>query len=526
VGPADPNGLVELTVTIRGKKPMPEPSPASAPLTIEQIEDQFGADPSDVDLAAATFKDLGLSVTEASAGARTLKIEGTVATVEKVFSVSLGLYDSPTQAQYRGREGVIQIPSQLSGIVTGVFGLDERQVARRRPTMLRAKDQASGSATSLAPQVPADLESRYNFPPGTAAGQKIGILEFGGGYFASDLQMFCSQISKTPVPNVTTVAVGKKSLTLQQIEAIKNQQQRNSEFDASGEVNMDIQIVAGLCPGATILVYFAPFTQSGWINVLKKAIHDPSGPKVISVSWGAPEDTGDFTASAIQEIDNALKVAALAGVTVCISSGDDGAGDAANDGNAHLDFPASSPNALAVGGTMILPTGEIGWWEAPGARTQTGGGSTGGGRSTVFPTPSWQNVPVVSVRTGLAQGRCIPDVAALSGEPLYALIFDGQSQPNGGTSASAPLWTSLLARIAANLPAGKQVGFLTPKLYANGPNGKPLGHAVTTDITSGHNDVVAGNGLVAVTGYQSSAGYDAITGWGVPNGVVLQTALS
>ena len=146
------------------------------------------------------------------------------------------------------------------------------------------------------------------------------------------------------------------------------------------------------------------------------------------------------------------------------------------------------------------------------------------------PTPAWQNVGVVSLRTGQAAGRCIPDVSALSGEPLYNLIFVGEVAPNGGTSASAPLWASLLARIASNLPAGKTIGFLTPLLYHPGADGRPLGASVTTDIQVGHNDDLAfqdaAENFVPVTGYQAGAGYDAVTGWGVPNGQALQAALS
>lgn len=524
VGSADLADIVDLTITVRGKEPLIEPDPRVAPMSIEQIEGRFGADPADIEKVSNALRDMGFTVVSSSAGARTVQIRGPVAAAEKAFSVDLGLYESPNQPQYRGREGGIRIPAELSGIVTGVFGLDQRQVAKRRP--IKLADRATPSApAALAPQTPAQLESRYSFPAGTAQNQRIGILEFGGGYWESDLQMYCSQIANAAMPTVTVVPVGLQSLSLQQIKAITNKQQREMELDSSGEVNMDVQIVAGLCPGAEILVYFAPFTQSGWINVLKKAIHDPNGPKVISVSWGNPEDAGDLSPSAIQEINSTLQVAALAGVTICVSSGDDGAGDAVNDGLAHLDFPSSSPYVLAVGGTMIGET-ETGWWDSPGARTAQGGGSSGGGRSTVFPTPSWQNVPVVSVRTGKAEGRCTPDVSALSGSPLYALIFDGQTSPNGGTSASAPLWASLLARIAGNLPAGQALGFLTPRLYASGADGKPLGASVTTDITQGENSVLTSPTTRAVTGYEAGPGYDAVTGWGVPIGTALQAALA
>ena len=534
LGPSDPAQLVNITVVVRGKEELPEPDPAVAPLSIREIEQKYGADPKDIDKVSKVLsEDFGLEVVGSSAGARTMEIEGTVAQIDKAFEVDLGVYETAKQGKYRGREGGVRIPTKLSGLVVAVLGLDERQVARRRIAKSRL---TSGTATAAPPQAPEDLEERYSFPQGTSANQKIGILEFGGGVFESDLQIYCSKISKRPLPIVSVVPVGLKSLSLEQIQNIQDPQQRDNELDASGEVNMDVQVVAGLCPGAEILVYFAPFTQKGWVNILQKAVHDPEGPRVISVSWGAAEDSGDFSPAAIQAIDNELKVAANAGITICVSSGDDGAGDSVNDGKAHCDFPASSPYVLAVGGTMF-PDGaaEQGWWDTPGARTQNhGGGSSGGGRSTVFPTPSWQNVDIVSVRTGQAAGRCIPDICALSGFPLYKLIFDGKVSPNGGTSASAPLWASLLSRIAGNLPSGKQVGFLTPLFYQPGANGQPLGASVATDITVGHNDDLAFEDdstsppeiFKPVTGYQAGVGYDAVTGWGVPKGDALQAALA
>ena len=129
-------------------------------------------------------------------------------------------------------------------------------------------------------------------------------------------------------------------------------------------------------------------------------------------------------------------------------AGDDGSADEETDGRAHIDFPASSPHALAVGGTMLSGATDVVWWESPGERTGSGGGATGGGVSVVFPRPSWQDVQITSINAGSIDGRVIPDIAALAGPPLYDLIFAGQDQPNGGTSASTPLWAALIALMA------------------------------------------------------------------------------
>jgi len=243
------------------------------------------------------------------------------------------------------------------------------------------------------------------------------------------------------------------------------------------------------------------------------------------VSWGLAEDSPDWSAAARAEINNRLQAAAMLGITVCVSSGDDGSGDEMTDGRAHLDFPSSSPFVLSVGGTMLVGTAanptEQTWWESPGRRTRNGGGATGGGVSVFFPRPQWQNVTIKSVNKGTFDGRVNPDVAALAGPPLYDLIFLGSPQPNGGTSASAPLWASLLARVNASLPANKRQRFLTPLLYQNGANGRPRGSSGCTDITMGQN---ASNPKPGV-GYRAQQGFDAVSGWGVPDGLALVAVL-
>jgi kumamolisin len=165
---------------------------------------------------------------------------------------------------------------------------------------------------------------------------------------------------------------------------------------------------------------------------------------------------------------------------------------------------------------------EVTWWEKPGRRTNTGGGATGGGVSTMFARPPWQNVKVASLNSGSIDGRIMPDVSALAGEPLYDLVFVGKPQANGGTSASAPLWASLITRINGNLPAAKQQRFLTPLLYQNGSGGQPIGKTASRDVTVGNNASSPSPGK----GYKAGAGFDAVSGWGVPDGVKLQNELS
>jgi kumamolisin len=516
VGKIAPNEQVVVTIGLTGPKLPTTNEYVGQTLTSQELAEKFGASKGDADKVAKSLKKYGLKVLNVSLATRSMTVSGTAKDIEAAFKPGMVMMRSARDGDFRGRKGALQIPRELEGIVTGVFGLDQRRMADRK-TGTRAH---LGKTTSLAPLAPDDLEKRYNFPPGNATGQTIIVAEFGGGYFSEDVISYCNKFQR-PVPNVQALPVDAPAYTLQQILALPPQD-RKEALDDSVEVMMDVEIIAGLCSGANIFVYFSTFDQRGWIDLLNKAI--TARPVALSCSWGLPEDSSEWSANAISAIDDRLNAARLLGITVCVSSGDDGSGDEMTDGKAHIDFPSSSPNSLGVGGTMLIRTGskinEVVWWEPPGQRSG-GGGASGGGVSTIFPRPAWQKVKMKSLNPGSIDGRVAPDIAALSGEPYYDLIFYGKDAPNGGTSASAPLWASLIARVNANLPADKQQRFLTPLLYqAIGTT--TVGESCTRDVTVGDNTSNPDPGK----GYKAGRGYDAVTGWGVPDGVKLLNALA
>jgi kumamolisin len=267
-------------------------------------------------------------------------------------------------------------------------------------------------------------------------------------------------------------------------------------------------------------VYFAAgATDRDFLDAISQAVHDRvNNPGVISISWGGPESSA--TASFQTAFDEVLQSAAALGITVTVASGDSGAADEGPnewDGAAHVDFPASSPNALACGATNIqIANGKItreSVWNQQSADTQGDSfGSSGGGISTVFPMPAYQekaNLPK-NVSTGKS-GRGVPDVSG-DGDPAsgYLVRVDGQEFPIGGTSAVAPLWAGLIALL--NQKLGHRVGFINPILYAN--------PAALRDITIGSNRV--GD---AKLGYDAAPGWDACTGLGSPDGMKLLALL-
>jgi kumamolisin len=516
VGKPDPKQKIDVTLDLAGPDLPAADQFVGQTLTPEELAEKYGTKKADANKVAKVLRRFGLKIEDVSLATRSMRVSGTIAAMEAAFKPQLMLMRSARQGDYRGRQGTLQIPAELRGLVKSVLGLDQRRMARRKASSRAA---ASGSLAALGP---ADLEKRYNFPSGDCAGQKIAVAEFGGGYFASDVTAYCTKFQRQ-IPQIQPVSVDAPAYTLQQILALPKQQ-RMEELDNSIEVMMDVEIVAGLCAGADISVYFSTFDQQGWVDLLDKVITDK--PVVASVSWGLAEDDPSWSSSARTAIDNRLNSARLLGITVCISSGDDGSGDQIDDGRGHVDFPSCSPNTLSIGGTMLKKSGsavkEVTWWDSPGRRTNNGGGATGGGVSIFFNRPAWQNVKVKSINPKSIDGRVMPDVAALAGEPMYDLIIVNHPQVNGGTSASTPLWAALIARINAQLPVAKKQRFITPLLYQNGLNGQPIGKGASQDITTGNNTSNPKPGK----GYKAGKGFDAVTGWGVPDGVKLLAALA
>jgi kumamolisin len=504
IGPANPNETVDVTIRLRsraGKEPIVKPEEFNKPvekrkiLSRKEFEQRHGADPADIARVESFAHENKLTVKEKSAARRTVILTGTVAAVSHAFGVELKQYEHPTAGRYRGRVGVIHLPSELHGIVEGVFGLDNRPQAkphfRRRHPRVGAKDASGTSYT------PAQVAELYDYPTGLdGTGECIALLELGGGFNPTDLKNYWKQVGLSKTPTVTAVPVGNGS---------------NSPGDpngADGEVMLDIEVSGSIAPGSKIVVYFAENTDAGFLNAITTAIHDSTNaPSILSISWGGPESS--WTQQAMTSMDEAFQSAAAMGVTVLVAAGDDGSTDGVTDGEQHVDFPSSSPNVLACGGTKLVGSGttissEVVWNEEANNE-----GATGGGVSGFFALPSYQSsagVPASSNPQGFA-GRGVPDVAG-DADPTtgYNTLVDGQSGVIGGTSAVAPLWAGLIALI--NQGIGKPVGFINPLLYQN-PNAGDF-----NDITSGNNGA-----------YSAGPGWDPCTGLGSPIGVKIASSL-
>jgi kumamolisin len=499
LGKAEPAERLEVTVLVRHRaadalhdriKQLHRTSGRPKHIEREDFAKQFGADPDDIEAVKQFASSHGLAVVQEDLARRTVVLAGTVAQFNRAFGVDLERYEYEG-GTYRGRTGPVHLPDGLHGKVEGVFGLDDRPQARPHfRSRLQGNVHWRAASNSF---TPIQVAALYNYPAGTGQGECIGIIELGGGYRPADLQTYFAGLG-VPLPKVSAVSVdhGKNHPT-------------GDPNGPDGEVMLDIEVAGAIAPAAQIAVYFAPNTDQGFLDAVTTAIHDTTNkPSVISISWGGPESS--WTQQSMTSFDQAFQAAAAMGITVCVAAGDGGSSDGATGDN--VDFPASDPYVLACGGTSLQAssnsiTSETVWND--GAQ----GGATGGGISTFFPLPPYQeglSAALTAGGTKALANRGVPDVAGDADENTgYDVRVDGSDTVIGGTSAVAPLWAGLIARI--NSASGKPAGYLNPVLYQN--------QSAFNDITQGNNG-----------DFTAAVGWDACTGMGSPNGTGIASVLS
>ena len=481
VGPHDPDATVEVTLVLRHRSAPPAPAWPQSAVARAEFTGNHGADPADVERLRAFTRKHGMRELDCHMDRRTLHLSGSAQSMKAAFGVALGKYAVGIDGA--PFTGCAQQPTLPDPAVIAVLGLDQRPVARPHFRKLMARPINSFT--------PPQLGELYQFPAGTdGSGQTIAIIELGGGYVEADLATYFKSLG-IAAPSVSSVLVDGASNT--------------PGGDADGEVMLDIEIAGALAPGAKIVVYFTTNTDQGFYNAVAQAAHDTANhPGVISISWGSGEDT--WAPQGRDALESALQDAVALGITVTVAAGDDGFTDGEAGGKPHVDFPSSSPSVLACGGTRLSAAGgkissEVVWNE-----TAAGDGATGGGVSTVYALPLWQVSAKVPKGSAGFKGRGVPDVAG-NADPLtgYQVRVDGKDAVYGGTSAVAPLWAALVARLNQSL--GRTLGDGHAALYQ-------AGKAAFRDITTGNNG-----------DYKARVGWDACTGLGSPNGEALLAAL-
>jgi kumamolisin len=231
--------IIEVTIRLARKKELPKAFWENT-ITRENYASDYAASDAHVDLVEAFANQHGLSTVLVNLGRRSVILSGTISEFEQAFKVTL-----KTKGGYRVLDGEIQLPPELKDIVKGVFGLENKPIARPMFQVAKKGGQFVSHAQSPQGFTPDQLAKIYGFPTGvTGKGQCIALIELGGGFKQADITNYFKSL-KITAPIVKAIAVdgGKNSPT--------------TADGADGEVMLDIEVAGAVAPGATIAVYFA-----------------------------------------------------------------------------------------------------------------------------------------------------------------------------------------------------------------------------------------------------------------------------
>jgi kumamolisin len=455
-------------------------------LTAAGFGARFGLPAVDVTAVARWFQGRGFELMDQPANRSYLGLRGTAEQVSSTFGVRLVDRIDAGGTAYHAPLGTPNVPLELRPFVSAIGGLDTSPASRPRPRF--------GPANGLHP---ADLATAYGIDTLHAqgldgTGQSIAVVSFDT-FDPRDIAAFdkATGISGPAVQSVRLAGAPKKP------------------GDGQDEVSLDLETIRAIAPKAQIYDYEAP-QSADWSEIINRIVEDGKA-QVVSISWGRCEPIAGPAAGDPDDV--ALASAEMSGLSIFVSSGDQGAYDCLDEGDGlqrdfavAADYPAVSPHVIAVGGTYLSVhrdgsyLGEVAWQDPLG---QSG---TGGGLSNTFAKPAWQVGP--GVANARSDGhRQLPDVAGPA-DPTSGLfvVSGGTEEVIGGTSAATPFWAGSMV-LAAQLAAKdgiSRLGFLDPVLYA-------VAAAHQADGTLFH-DVTRGSNLLD----RATAGWDYATGWGSP----------
>ncbi len=492
--PSAPRLAADLTAMYRPGSPR-----FHAYLTAQALAARYGPSSAAVRRVQAQLARLGLRA-DWHPGNNWLLARGPAGRMEAAFGVRVHWYRSrarPGGTRYYAAAQAPKLPAALRPLVasTGRF---------------TSYYEPSIDAVPSGGLAPADLLAAYDIKPlrdlgldGT--GQTVAFYEFDG-FAQSDLNTFTA---KYGLPAMNPIIKAGPALP------------------PGGETTMDLEVVHEIAPGAKLVLYNADLSSAKsnadalrlMLDLQSQMVNDNPGA-IISQSWGICEQEwgGQATADAVKNIyDHADAL----GESVFVSTGDNGAYECLRHqpkGTPPLPqyrgvpLPSTAPGVTAVGGTRISVSANQGWynetvWEDP---IMTAG--TGGGPSTYYAMPSWQQGPgVQDPQLNPHNMRAVPDVSADADPASGVAIFGpgGNSSSwsaGGGTSQSTPIWAGITALINQYLQSKKLkgAGFLNPALYQI---------AVSANPYRAFHDVTVGSNLY----YPATAGYDMASGLGTPD---------
>jgi kumamolisin len=497
------------------------PGPGTPSYSTAEVADQYGLSPAQYDALESYFVGQGLRVAHAWPDRMFLTVDGSAAAVGAAFGTTerAGLFG--------GRPVVFAstvptLPAPFASEVAAVSGLTGELSDFTLPLetlpdptvplttgAVPAQGQTSTQVTPSSVHLIYGMDALYNYSGSShwATGVGIVLLLWGDGYDPNDIRTFFSTAypSEFPAPSVQYYPVdGAPSPSPAAL---------SDPSTGPQELTLDIEWAGSAAPGATLDAVYAPDgpssngyspTDPSMEDALNTAIDDVTGAKVVSMSFGTLDGADvSFQAAFTTSFHEAL----LKGITLLAASGDNGGTTGKQcQGNVAPQFPAASPDVIAVGGTApVLSVNAFG--TVTGLDSEPAWNLSGGGFSTDYAAPSWQLVGTAAAPIHAANGmRGEPDVAGPASDNVF--YYHGGTAYGEGTSFATPMWAGLIAEMDA--VRGSPLGLVTPHLYAVGAteSGSSAGGLVL--ITQG------GNCLGA-----AQHGWDTITGWGSPRALPL-----
>jgi kumamolisin len=457
-------------------------------LTPSQFMARFAPTRSQVATVTGFLRSEGITVASVSSNRTVVDATGTAANVERAFGSSMGRYhDRSTGRNYVANDRVLSVPSSVRADVLGIVGLDSHYLRHHPP--LHAAEAPRAGAGPAGGWTPAQLKTGYDVSPlasagFTGSGQHVGLFELDG-FQQSNITTYDNQYGLgSPSPTVVRVDGGSGSLGGGQVE-----------------VELDIEVIQAIAPAAAITVWEGPNSDQGVIDTYNAMAVSNTTP-ANSTSWGLCEPNS--SQATINSEDQVFAQMAAQGQSLFAASGDSAAYDCGVNGQLAVDNPADDPNVTGTGGTRLtLASNNTYSSETTWDTNATEGG--GGGVSTKFGKPSWQNAP--GVPSNCSTHRCVPDISS-NADPAtgYSIFSEGRWTVVGGTSAAAPMWAGFTAVYNQDATANgtARLGFANPVLYqlASTTQSFPPYH----DITTGHTSTT--------TNWPATAGYDLATGLG------------
>eukprot|EP00475_Leptophrys_vorax_P037869 TRINITY_DN6585_c1_g1_i1.p1 TRINITY_DN6585_c1_g1~~TRINITY_DN6585_c1_g1_i1.p1 ORF type:complete len:568 (+),score=140.45 TRINITY_DN6585_c1_g1_i1:310-2013(+) len=442
--------------------------------------------------------------------------------VDEQFKADFHIYSHPLVNRQVVKTEFARLPEELAAHVTHLphisYFPQVRSKVKFTPQLGVADASLSAASAASNYVTPSLLSSYYGIDNSVVSnGATQSLFEALGQMFDNtDLNLFQQQFGLV-VQNITDI-IGQD---------VPQECFSSSGDEDCGEANLDVQYIMAIAQGAETTYWNIDSSSSDpfldWVEALS---YRSSLPQVHSISYGGYEDSSNDD---MTTFNTEVQKLGLQGITVIVSSGDDGAANSGARSDAsqcgyHASFPASSPYVTAVGATQGPESGN----DEIVCSSSTGGVITsGGGFSSIFSRPTYQDSQVaayfnnvaVSPASGYnANGRGYPDVSVMGYN--YALAIGGQFTLESGTSASAPVFAGMITLINdARLAEGKSpLGFLNQALYT-------LDASVWNDIVSGDNTCTANANICCQQGFHASSGWDPVSGLGSPVFSALKDAL-